>query len=186
MRVMLEASLAFAPLLDSWLDGRWMAEMRSTPLPTPSCGIRSLSFDKLCEFYARVQAGYDERRGAGTYLGERPPLLWKPVAARAQPNWINPGEVAGLIETAEVALDLGQFCRQVAAELAAAPGIETLFGMRVEAAERRPSGFRVEGVTVAGDSWQREADILVNCLWEDRLRLDESMGLRPNRAGSTA
>lgn len=180
--LMLDACLVFAPLLESWL-GRpldWPS-LRSRPFIYAVMRDSLLSFDQICVFYGRVQAAYEERLGGRTYLGNRPPVLWRPLAPDARPAWIEPGEVAGLIETAEVALDLAQFRNQIVAGLQAATGIEPLFGMRVESARRTPTGFRVDGLTAAGERWQREADILVNCLWEDRLRLDQSMGVHPAR-----
>lgn len=179
--LMLDAGLAFAPLLDSWLERPldWRS-MRSRPFVYAVMRESLLSLDQLCAFYARVQDGCLERLRGGNYLGERPALPWRPIPPRASPAWIASSQIAGLIETAEVALDLGQFRLQMASSLAAS-GIETMFGMRVESVARTPSGFRAEGSTTAGESWRQEADILVNCLWEDRLRLDETMGLRPSR-----
>jgi len=179
--LMLDACLAFAPLLDSWLGKPldWRS-MRSRPFVYAVMRDSLLSFDQLCAFYARVQDACLERLRSGTYLGERPAFLWRPIPPPTWPAWIAPSQVAGLIETAEVALDLGQFSAHMASALATS-GIELLFGVRVESAARTPSGFRAEGSTATGESWRREADILVNCLWEDRLRLDETMGLRPSR-----
>ena len=151
--------------------------MRSTPFTYAVMPDSLLSFDQVCDFYGRVQTAYKERLGSGTYLGQRPGLSWRPIAATHSPDWLNTGEVAGVIETAEVALDLEKMRRELEAGLETAPGIVLRYGWRVGAAERVASGFRVAGSTSDGESWERNADIVVNCLWEGRLQLDESMGM---------
>lgn len=179
--LMLEACLDFDLLLESWL-GRpldWPS-MRSTPFVYAVMRDSLLSFDQLCDFYERLQGAYAERLMGRSYLGERPERLWRPASAE-QSRWVDHTQVADLIETAEVALDLGRFRGEMAAILEASEGIECQFGMRVESAEHRPSGFRVEGTHTSGERWRRDADILVNCLWEGRLQLDAEMGLRPPR-----
>lgn len=180
--LMLDASLAFAPLLESWL-GRPLAwpGMRSNPFIYAVMQDSLLTFDQVCDFYGRVQAAYEERLEGRSYLGQRPRSLWRPIAPSDSPGWIEASEISGLIETAEVALDLVKLRDELSAGLEAAAGVEPLFGMRVASAERTPLGFSVEGLTTTGERWQRKADILVNCLWEGRLQLDESMGIKPDR-----
>ena len=180
--LMLEASLAFAPLLESWLGHPldWPA-IRSTPFTYVVMDDSLLSFDQICDFYARVQAAYEGRLGGRSYLGMNPRSLWRPVAGAETPEWIRMDRVAGLIETAEVALDLEKLRVPLTAGLEASPAITLRLGARVESAERLPSGFRASGSTRNGERWQRDAGILVNCLWEGRLQLDRLMGIEPGR-----
>jgi hypothetical protein len=46
---------------------------------------------------------------------------------------------------------------------------------------RTSSGFRIQGVRADGSAWTCEAGMVVNCLWEGRLELDEQMGVLPKR-----
>jgi hypothetical protein len=141
-----------------------------------------LTFDELCQFYARVESAVAGRPDGASYLGQGVSSLWRPVSRNRWPAWLNPGEVVGLMETQEVALDLERLRAHLGHALEGRPAIETLYGNRVESAERTTSGFRVCGTAKDSEIWQAEADILVNCLWADRLQLDETLGLRPNRS----
>jgi hypothetical protein len=180
--LMLDASLAFAPLLESWLGEPldW-AGMRSTPFLYAVMPDSLLSFDELGRFYARVQSAYSERLGERNYLGQRPRTLWRPVASEAYPTWLAPSEVGGLFETEEVALDLVKMRTRLSRALDEPPGIATRYGTRVEGIERTSSGFRAQGRALSGAPWIAEADIVVNCLWAGRLALDQALGLPPGR-----
>lgn len=180
--LMLDASLAFAPSLESWLGREldWPA-MCSTPFTYAVMPDSLLSLDQVCAFYARVQAAYEERLAGRTYLGKAPTTVWRPIARRDWPAWIASDQISGLIETAEVAIDLERLRAQLEAALVASPRIALRFGSRVDAVERIAGGFRVSGSARAGERWQREAGIVVNCLWEGRLQLDRSMGIEPSR-----
>ena len=46
---------------------------------------------------------------------------------------------------------------------------------------RTSAGFRLDGVQPDGCAWTREAEIVVNCLWEGRLALDHQLGVIPRR-----
>ncbi len=180
--LMLDASLAFAPLLESWLGHPvdW-PQFRSSPFTYAVMDDSLLSYDQVCDFYARVQDTYEQRLNGRTYLGLNPRSLWRPIASVDTPAWIRTDQIAGLIETEEVALDLEKLRILLTDALDASTAITLSFGTTVETAERIGSGFRVGGRTRDGEPWQRQADILVNCLWEGRLHLDRLMGVEPGR-----
>jgi hypothetical protein len=52
---------------------------------------------------------------------------------------------------------------------------------RVDSVERTAGGYRLEGRTPGAGRWSLDAGVVVNCLWEDRLRLDAQLGLAPRR-----
>ena len=77
--LMLDAALAFAPLLDGWLDGEPIDWVGLTSRPFHYAVMRDslLSTDELQLFYERVQHAYVERASEGSYLGQRPARLWR-------------------------------------------------------------------------------------------------------------
>ena len=180
--LMLDASLAFAPLLESWLGGPldWQS-IRSTPFLYAVMPDSLLSFEELGEFYDRVQSAYLERLGARNYLGLQPRTIWRPVKPAGYPSWFDRSAISGLFETEEAAVDLDKLRNRLAAGVEEAERIHTRYGSRVENVERTPTGFRASGLTASGDAWEERADIVVNCLWGGRLTLDQAMGLRPER-----
>jgi hypothetical protein len=114
-----------------------------------------------------------------SYLGARPPALWREISARTLHSWIDERFATQGVETAEIALDLVAFRRLVRAALDASDKVTTLYNHKVESVVRTSAGFRVRGVQADGEPWTREAEIVVNCLWDGRLELDQQVGLLP-------
>jgi hypothetical protein len=77
-------------------------------------------------------------------------------------------------------VDTAKFRELMRAAIEAAP-IERLYGHNVRAVSRAPNGFRIEGTTLDGTRWQRSTGIVVNCLWADRLAIDEQLGVLSSR-----
>jgi hypothetical protein len=65
------------------------------------------------------------------------------------------------------------------AAVAAHERIECRFGIEIEAVlPTACGGWKAVGMA---RSWQAAGDIVVNCLWDGRLQVDRSVGLRPDR-----
>jgi hypothetical protein len=138
-----------------------------------------------CDYAARVVLLTSMTRAAGapspvSYLGTRPSQLWRPVAAGPARAAFG-DRVQSVFETAELAIDMRTFREVPRAAVLASPLIQTCFGCEVQSVLRTPAGYRVQGVTSTGASWTRDADLVVNCLWEGRLAIDAQMGLLPRR-----
>lgn len=138
--------------------------------------------DELAREYAGVQARYDEVAADGvTYLGTRPGALWKVLPERAAAEWLAPGVGRAMFATAELALDTERFCHLMRGALTGSDRVEQRFGHRVDTVDQTSAGYRLEGRTLDGEPWSLRAGVVVNCLWEDRLRLDRQLGLAPLR-----
>jgi glycine/D-amino acid oxidase-like deaminating enzyme len=136
---------------------------------------------ELAESYAALQDHYDGARADNlTYLGTRLDTLWRPLP-ESTPNWLAAGASVGAFETAELALDVSGLCRSLRHGLERAEGVERRWHHRVESASRTGQGYRIDGLTGAGEAWSIDAAVVVNCLWEDRLRLDAQLDLAPDR-----
>ncbi len=133
--------------------------------------------------YATLQARHDQlaHDESLTYLGTRPSALWWPLPEPAAHQWLGPGVSTGVVATAEVALDLPRFCELLRAALGSAEGVERRWCHRVDDVERTAGGYRLRGRTPTGEPWSMRAGVVVNCLWEDRMRLDARLGFRPSR-----
>ena len=183
--LMLEAAFRFDRLVEGLVGG-----------PIDWAGLRSSAFryaalpeslrtpSELRAAYAAVQAHHDQlaRDESLTYLGTRPRALWWPLPEPAAHAWLGPGVATAVVATAELALDLGPFCRLLRAALESADGVERRWCRRVDEVERTAGGYRLRGRTCAGGPWSMRAAVVVNCLWEDRMRLDAQLGFRPRRA----
>jgi glycine/D-amino acid oxidase-like deaminating enzyme len=180
--LMLRSALAFASAVE---------ECVGRPIDWDTCVSRPFTYviaqdsmvapDTLADRYQRLQDAYADaiRDRSASYLGRRPHCLWRPGSARSVGGHLADGSAAGVVDTVEVALDLNEFRRILCASLE--ERIEMLPGHSVDSVVRTPGGFRVSGVTVDGEAWQREAGVVLNCLWDGRLKLDRELGLVPTR-----
>ncbi len=185
--LMLRAALQFAPLFEAWLETPvdWGA-LCSTPFVYLVMRDSMLASEKIHAHYERLQNCLQEMIDAGeaaNYLGNdlRDKKLWK-RSDSATAQWFAPAHVGEFIDTVEVALNCEQFRKRIRAALARMPEIELRYGHRIEHIERSAEGFCVQGTRADGTGWHRSADLVINCLWEGRLALDEQLGITPRRA----
>ncbi len=141
------------------------------------------TFDELAKTYVTLQERYEKLTESGslTYIGTRPRALSWRLPEQAQHQWLAPGASTGSIATSELALDLDRFRLLLKVALERAEGIERRWRHRIECVARTASGYRLEGRTPDGEAWSVDAPVVINCLWEDRLRLDAQLGLMPRR-----
>lgn len=182
--LMLEAALQFDRVVERLVGAsvEW-DKLRSSAFRYAVLEGSLRTADELAETYAAVQDHYDKltESDALTYIGTRPRALSWQVPERAARQWLAPDVAAGVFATSELALDLGRFRRLLQAALQRADRVERRWRHRVECVDRTASGYRLEGHTLDGEAWSMDAAVVVNCLWEDRLRLDAQLGLAPRR-----
>jgi glycine/D-amino acid oxidase-like deaminating enzyme len=184
LELMLEGALRFDRIVERLVGERidW-EKLRSSAflyavLPGSLC-----SADELAATYSALQDQYDRRieSDSFTYIGTRPRTLSWPVPEGVAREWLAPEVTDGVFGTAEFALDLSEFRRLLQGALERAEGVERRWHHRIESVDRTASGYRLEGATRSGEAWALEAAVVVNCVWEDRLRLDAQLGLAPRR-----
>jgi len=135
----------------------------------------------LAAHFARVDATI-ERLSAELPAGHgEPPLRPSRALSAAEcAAAFDPATVPAAIRTDEIAVEPRQVADLVAARLAADDRITLHLGTRVVAAAAAPGGFTVE-CAAAGGRHVLAAPVVVNCLWEDRVRVDTTLGLVPDR-----
>jgi len=186
-RLMLRAAFSFAPLLERFV-GRsidWSA-LRASPFQYLVASDSQLTVDQLLGHYARLDAAYrdllqenQESHGTAThYLGTQPAVLTQQVGLPAS---VNPDQFAAAFATAEMAVEPRRLREILARAVDDSPLITTLYGHHVEDIRRTQGRFVVEGRASGRASWSRAADVVVNCLWTDRLRIDQQMGMSSDR-----
>ena len=185
--LMLEAALRFDRVVEELVGA-----------PVHSAGLRSSAFRyavlpgrcectlrELQDAYARLQTRHDQltRDEPLTYLGTRPPALWWPLReSRRRASGSGSGVSTGAVgHRGSFALDLARFCQLPAgrARIGGGRGAPLVPSGRRRRAHGR--GLARPGRTAAGEPWSMRAAIVVNCLWEDRMRLDAQLGFLPRR-----
>jgi glycine/D-amino acid oxidase-like deaminating enzyme len=177
--LMFRTALQFAPLLQRWLPQRidWSA-LCSAPFTYLAMRDSLLDPDALRRHYARIETlARDEFDRDADYLGTRPEFWWREGPL---PDAVASQQVQTAFATPEVALDLPRFRALLCAALQAADGIEFLPHRRVCDVRRTGNGFRVETEDAAAQA-PVDADIVVNCLWDGRLAIDQRLGMEAAR-----
>ncbi len=181
-RLMLNAALQFAPLIEDWVGGSidW-AGMKSNPFTYVVLPNSMHTPDHVMAHYEQLDLDYKTRfrSASSNYLGETVETLWQKAPL---PDGLNPELAGAVVRSPEVALDRTKFREIMRAAIRAAAGIEPHYQHRVEAVRRTPEGFLVEGTALDVGRWQASADIVVNCLWEGRLKIDQQLGITPERS----
>jgi hypothetical protein len=180
-RLQLRGALRFGALLRRWLGPAAGALPLSTPFLYLVARDSLLDADALEAHYEAVQRLYEGARAtdpALDYLGEVPGRLARRVDLAALGAHLRVDRFAAAFETAERAIDTAALAARVSQALRSHPRITLLTGHRVASVEPAAAGYRVAGDGAAG-AWHLDARQVVNCLWEERLRIDRGVGLEP-------
>jgi hypothetical protein len=180
-RLMLRAALSFAPFVERFVGHpvQW-STLTSTPFVYLVARDSQLTVDELFAHYTRLDGEYQclRHEGSGRYLETEPTTLWREIAI---PSKVDPDLFSAAVATPETAVNPRQLRTILSRAVQSTPLIETLYGHRVDGVVRTATGFLVEGGTGAGAGWKRTPDLVVNCLWSGRLRIDDQMGVPPRR-----
>ena len=180
-RLQLRGALQFASLLSRWLGPSAGLLRHSAPFHYLVAHDSLLQPERLEKHYAAVQTIYDELRRQhpeADYIGTSPRLLAERIDLSGLRSWLVTERFAAAFRTAELAIDTAQLAGLVRAALLAHPLIDFRGGHRVQSVMPIATGFRVAGDGGVG-AWSFDARQVVNCLWEDRLRIDRTAGLEP-------
>ena len=184
---MLDGAFSFSGLLDRWTDGciDWAA-MRSTPFLYGVLPETMVDVSDLSEHYSWVDGEVARRLSAGeTYAGLS---SLHPVESLTDHRSHGLSDrVSAAFLTDEVAI-YPRRLRVHVLEALERNGVQFIGSATVTGVERRPEGMEVTCVPTPGTPAEgqpaftiRRADLVVNCLWEGRLRVDDSFGIDTTR-----
>lgn len=179
-RTLIDHALRFAPaveaLVGSTLD--WEPHL-STRFTVGIHEESTLAPEALYAYYRALQEVYEDASADPRlhYLGRRPFRIW----CEDDPDHRWPGKLTGAVRSEETAIEPSWLRRVIVDAVMQDPEITPRIRHRIDRVERSGRMFVVRG-THEGQAWRSCADIVVNCLWEDRHRVDASLG----SPGSTA
>ncbi|ELS05105.1 FAD dependent oxidoreductase [Xenococcus sp. PCC 7305] len=181
-KLMLKAALQFAPLIESWVDSpiNW-TDIVSNPFTYIIMQDSMLSPKKLFEHYERLEKDYlaFAQENRVNYLGTTLTKLWQKASV---PMEFNLDFAAAAVATPELSVSLVKLRELMRLSINNSDNIETLYQHKIESVKRIATGFYVEGVTFDDEPWQHQFDLVVNCLWEGRLKIDQQLGIVPKRS----
>ncbi|HTM57625.1 MAG TPA: FAD-dependent oxidoreductase [Candidatus Udaeobacter sp.] len=176
----LEGALCFRSLITRWLGSEdWLA--RSTPFHYLVARTSIVPAERLETHYAAVEARCRSALAGDTsldYLGMRPDRLTRRVDLDSLAAFFDPSCFSAAFATEEYAVDTDRLARSVREAIAANAAITLMPSSTVRTIEERPGGFRVGGDGRNG-TWQVNGSQVVNATWEQRVALDQAIGLDP-------
>jgi len=136
-----------------------------------------LSVDQLENHFGQVEQAVLEglRDDRLSYLGQR----LTHVARRAEiPVDASPTEIVACFDTVETCVDQPAMRKILIDAVGATPRITLSLGLRVRGVSERAGGdWEIACEDKAGARHDLKASLVVNCLWEDRARLDRQAGI---------
>ncbi len=175
-REMLRGALSFAPLIEKWCG----------PMPWhkwKSGGFRyAIMPDSLADMHT-LEAYYEKLRGQlgeigndlpvnPAYFGDSPSWMWRRSESTTGSPLID-GEPVNCIDTEEISIDTRPFSEALLHKIKEKSTIVLRCDTRVVSAERRGTGFLLEVETLDSHTFLK-ADVVINCSWADRIRLDRT------------
>ena len=176
---MLDAAFAFSRIVDRWA-GRaidWRA-LTSRPFTYLVMTESLISADDVEDYFAAVDRLSRRRPTRDRYLDRGIETLYRRVAI---PEGVTPDAVTAAFETAERAIDLPAFRALMTTILASTDAVTLRTNHTVAEVARSESGFAVRGTARDGSPWLSRGDIVVNCLWDQRLLIDRTVTAVPER-----
>lgn len=110
------------------------------------------------------------------YLGARPETLFSRVPLSALTSHLRPERWSAAFNTVEVAIDTQELADVLRSTIEEDPRIRFFPSHTVGAVERCGDRFCIAG-TCGGEAWRIEAEHVINASWENRFKIDRTVGL---------
>jgi hypothetical protein len=181
-RTMMQGALAFQPFLQRYLGTSSRALQTSAPSAYVVHRNSRHSSDTVRAYLTEVHrlVGDAARGRERAYFGRDLSAPLRAWSSNERDALFDQDAVLAVFDTAEVAINPNELASALRACIAVHPRIETRLSHHVFSAER--NGDTVKVTSEGEDGRLVEAfDHVVNALWDGRLAVDETMGLRPKR-----
>lgn len=173
---MVKDALRFAPELERLLGATvpW-SELCSRPTDYLVAHDTLRSTDELLAYWQDLQTFYEAECADESlhYLGRRPKQLYTPGQI---PSYVNTKLVSDCFETAEVSIDQLKLHR-ILQEALARTRVTVRTRHTVLEILSQNAGYEVRCVDEQGEPVRLQADMVVNCLWENRAHFDRQVGI---------
>jgi hypothetical protein len=140
-----------------------------------------LSADSIAAHFESVAARYRALRQATglSYFDHASDTLWEPMSERALRAAYDERHVAAAFRTAELSVQPAKVAAMLRQAVAEQNAIRFHPGHRVESVRLDPA--ERPRVVIAGEEIAGPYDEVVNTLWQERLRVDATAGVHPER-----
>lgn len=180
----LDGALHFRALLARWIGEDANDLGISTPFHYLVPNDSVLAPHELERHYDAIESLCRERLLQNPeldYLGTKPNTIATPISKGRIARHFSPDYFQAAFETAELAIDTHLLAIHLREAITTHPNITFLPSHTIRAIERRGDLFRIEGDD-SENAFAITAHQVVNATWENRMALDESVGIK-NHSG---
>jgi hypothetical protein len=179
--ILLRGALHFDAALQRLTGRNRPAGLVSSPFRYLVHRTSQLSTDAIAAHFDRVTARYRTLRDATglSYFDHASDFVWEPMSERAWRADYDDSRIAAAFQTAELSVEPGKVAEMLRQAVAEQDAIRFHPHCRVERVEVHSTGK--PSVVLAGQGIVGPYDELVNALWQDRLRVDATAGVHPER-----
>ena len=170
-------SLNFSKLLDNWLGkinwSRYLMPKGYYLVDKTSM----LSTDELYSYYEKLEQTYTRYISEDptlSYFGKRPKAIFKLL--KNVPHCMASKHLDSVFLTEERIVEM-LFLRDLLLEKIKKTDIKIVTGVEVGQVFREAGGFSTIGRSKKSEEIVFKSDIVVNCLWNNRIKLDNTMGI---------
>lgn len=179
--IMLHGALAFDTALQRLTGRSRPADLLSSPFRYVIHRTSQLSVDAVTAHFETVAGRYRAARAASglSYFGHESDFVWERLPERDQPVEFEDDETLAAFRTIELSVDPHTVATMLREAVAEQTRIQFQANSRVERVAIDSAGAPT--IVVKGEGALGSYDHVVNALWQDRLRVDATAGLRPDR-----
>lgn len=170
-------SLHFSSLLDGWLG---KIDWQEYLMPKGYYLVDKTSMlttDELYSYYEKLQEKYHEIMSENptlTYFNRRPSIIFKQL--RQIPRSMSAQHLDSVFITEERIVEMF-YLRDLLLKKLKETHIKIVTGKEVTRVERDSIGFSIITLNKNNEEEILTADIVVNCLWNNRLQIDKTLGI---------
>lgn len=172
-RKMIEHALQFAPAVEALVGNPldWEPHLSERFY----CGIHrdsSLTLEEHFAHFNALQKIYEELTGDTEchYLGRRPERIWH----MDTPFKFKGSTMSHAVQSEETAVHAGWMREVIVGAVEHDPEISIFTRHEVDSVVKAGTSFEVRGMNEDG-TWKSTTDVVVNCLWEGKQRIDSMM-----------
>lgn len=176
-KLMLDGALSFAPLLESWCHEINWNELRSKTFNYAVMPDSIMNPSRTEESFSYLEKLLNEcEYSRDNYIGEPIDYFWRKLDDTESSPIVDNNKIKDLYQTQEVSVDPRIFAKLISNELKINPLIKVICNSNVE----NVSGNDSFSLTVTSNNQLEtlNSDIVINCAWEDKERLDRQIRLK--------
>lgn len=170
-KAMIQGAASFRELTCRWVGKSLFEQHSSSPFTYAVPKESMLSVSQIKQYFSQLEPFIHASHTDGS---------WRPLSRNELSAMFDPQQVMAAFRTQEEAVDTESLALSLRKAVADAPGLGSCMHSEITELQREGNKIRVHGYR-GKELFSEPYDTVVNALWEQRLFIDASLGLKPDR-----